>query len=94
MLVSQLLARLLVLSLEGVGRQHLFCEWHSVDHRVIDAVVPTVLYTIDLVGLHPSALLCLLFFLQGHATSKDLVQWQPQPVALEPSCFLLACGVK
>jgi hypothetical protein len=23
--------------------------------------------------------------LQGHATSKDLVQWQPQPVALEPS---------
>jgi hypothetical protein len=44
MLVSQLLARLLVLLLKGVGRQHLFCEWHSVDHRVIDAVLPTILY--------------------------------------------------
>jgi VIT1/CCC1 family predicted Fe2+/Mn2+ transporter len=27
----------------------------------------------------------MLLILQGHATSKDLVQWQPQPAALEPS---------
>jgi hypothetical protein len=30
-------------------------------------------------------LLLAWLFLQGHATSKDLVQWQPQPVALEPT---------